>query len=109
MYPIKCAGGFSIPTKGGKFKIVGVCAAVADPTATAQIALVDDENINLGETQGYVLGDITNSKFILVNLKGIANESGNLEFSFPCDIKTRYGLSAYFDNLVPGSICVYEE
>lgn len=110
MYPITCHAGFSVPIKAGKFRIAGVCATISDPTAEARLVLVDDVDIAANQAaQGYVLDNIDNQTKILVDLKSKADTTGVLEFTpYDC-IKTRYGLSAYFTNLVPGSVCVYEE
>jgi hypothetical protein len=91
------------------FRIHGIVATVADPTAASRIALVDDVNIKKFDTQGYVLGDLDNKQYVLCDFKGVANSDGTIGGILPEPIKTRHGLSAYFDNVVAGSVCVYSE
>ena len=107
MYPIKCAGGFSIPIKAGKFSVHGIVATVNDLTANSRIALVDDENIK-GQSQGFVLGSLDNVKYVIADFKGVASVDGTIGGMLPEPVKVRHGLSAYFDNVVAGSVCVYE-
>jgi hypothetical protein len=107
MYPIQCAAGFSIPLKGGRFSIVGINATIKDPTAVARIAIVDDPNIKA--TQGYCLDNLDNTINVLCDFKSVANTVGNIGEVFAEPIKTRYGTSAFFTNLVAGSVCVYRE
>jgi len=108
MYPIQCAGGFSLPTKAGKFQVCGVVVTAQSTTVATQIILVDD--IAIGDRDiGYILSaeEVVDKKKVLVNLKGIANVDGTIGVIFPEPIKTIYGLSMYSENTVPGSVCVY--
>jgi len=107
MYPIQCKGGFSIPIKGGKFRIAGIEAVVSDPTADSQLAIVDDRNIT--GKQGFVLGTLENQTDILCNIKGLANMDATIGIMFPNSISTRNGISAFFTNIVAGSTIVYVE
>jgi len=110
MYPIQCAGGFSIPLKAGKFRIMGIKATISDPTAVARIMLVDDPDISKNQSsQGYLISSASNQRRILADIKSVASTVGCLEADFPSPIKTRHGTSAYFTNVLPGSVCVYEE
>ncbi len=113
MYPLTCAGGYSVPLRGGLFEIVGVRATVSDPTVASQIVLYDDSGID-GKN-----GRILSSSFdpgkaardknaLLCNVKGIADLDANLEVLFPEPLKTRHGVSASIStNLRPGTIQVY--
>ena len=108
MYPIQCEAGFSLPTRGGKFDVVGVIATAKNTAVVTQIILVDD--IAIGDSKyGKILSseEVAEEKKVLVNLKGIADTDGQIGVMFSEPIKTRYGLSMYSTNTVPGSICVY--
>jgi hypothetical protein len=107
MYPLQCAGGFSMPAIAGKFELLGFSATIKTPASTSQFALIDDDAIIDGSKVGYVYSDISEKKGILANVKGLANGSGVLEVIFYEPVKTRYGVSVIADNLVPGSVCVY--
>lgn len=106
MYPILCRGGYAIPIKAGKFKVFGVMATVDDTTASSQIALVDDPAIG-DNLQGFVLSDVDETKNVIANVKGVGSVDGTIGIMLPEPIFVRHGLSAYFTNVVPGSICVY--
>lgn len=113
MYPITCAGGYSIPVKAGQFDIIGIRATVSNTAAASQIILYDDGYS--GEDWGRILpgtfdpGSSEQVKVVLIsNIKGIANVDANLEVLFPEPVRIRHGTSvSKTTNLVPGSIQVY--
>lgn len=107
MYPIQCPGGFSVPAKAGKFEVLGFCVTVSDPTADSQFAIVDDSQIKESWVTGRVLTSLDNQNGILSNVKGLANIDTILSYEFSEPVKTRYGISIYGTNLLPGSVCVY--
>ncbi len=108
MYPIQCVGGFSLPTKAGKFQICGVVVTAQNTAVATQIILVDDVAIE-DRAIGYILSseEVADKKKVIVNLKGIADTDGTMGIMFSEPIKTIYGLSMYSENTVPGSVCVY--
>ncbi len=106
MYPIQCPGGFSVPAKSGKFDVYGFCVTIADSTLISQFAIVDDPGINQGSETGRLLTTLDNQRNVLVNIEGGDSDSV-LTFTFAEPIKTRYGISIYGYNWVPGSVCVY--
>ena len=109
MYPIQCPGGYPVPAKQGKFEVCGFCITIADVTASAQFAIVDDPGIDKGNSNetGRLLTTLTDQKGVLANLRGVANTDGTLNYEFSEPIKTRYGISIYGNNFVAGSVCVY--
>jgi len=107
MYTITCPGGFPVPNKSGKFEVYGFCVAIADPTLISQFVLVDDPGISPNLETGRMLTTLDGQKGILANKKGVTNVDSTLEVMFAEPIKTRYGLSIYGYNWIPGSVCVY--
>lgn len=111
MYPIQCKAGFPVPIKAGKFDILKIVVPINDMTADSRLVLVDDSTITENDKQGKVLGNLSNVKTILCDLKADGATSGAegvLKADFSTNpIKTRYGLSLYYDNIIAGSVCVY--
>ena len=107
MYPIQCPGGFSVPTKAGKFEVCGFCVTVETPASASEFAIVDDPGIDQSGSTGRILPNLTDQKNILAHIKGLAAGDAVLSYEFSEPIKTRYGISIYSTNTLAGSMCVY--
>ena len=100
MYPLQCTGRFFNPIKAGMFRIVAVSAIVDDESSNSRITLVDGP--------GEVLPDTYDNKKGIVDIKGIGNVDGMLEFSPIEPIKVINGISSVeTSNIVAGTLKVY--
>jgi hypothetical protein len=113
MYPLQCAGGYNVPAKAGKFRIVGFTVAVDDTGASAEVAIIDDPNIKSGNA-GFIIPDLdlpTTVRHILVHKKKVFDTDGNydatIEWFPPEPLMVRYGTSLFFSNIKQGSFCLY--
>lgn len=107
MYPLQCPGGYPIPAQVGKFAIREVSATIKNPSLPARLVLIDDLDIDENDEVGKILGDITNKKVIICDIKSMGDERGILQRKLVSLIKTRKGLNIYYDNIVAGTFCVY--
>jgi hypothetical protein len=105
---LTCIAGFNAPARQGRYEIVGASAAVDDTAAASELCIIDDPDINQSGKAGRILASLpTNQKGVLCYQKGLANGDGFLEWIAPEPIKTIYGTSLIFENLKPGTVCIY--
>lgn len=107
-YPMRCYAGFNIPSKQGRFLLLGFSVPVEDPSADSEFALVDDEDIKDWMTGGFVLGSLSETKKVLADIKGSGSAyTSMLEFYPPEPVQVTYGTSVYCTNVRQEGICVY--
>jgi len=100
MYPLLCPGGYGVPQKSGRFRIVKITATCSDSVAAAQLQLAD--------TAKTVYSAKDKDDKIVVDLKRVAACQPNIIFDGPEGIPIRNGLFPLITtNLVPGSTLVY--
>jgi len=114
MYPLTCHAGFNAPARSGKFEVVGFTVAVDQADQDTEIALVDDPAILQSGKAGKIIPSLTSptdQKNILVHKKLFEGDGGpyhsTIEWFPPETIKTRYGISLFFENIKQGSLCLY--
>ena len=117
MYPLTCHAGFNVPARAGRFDIVGFTVSGNDALASdvpIEFAIIDDETINQSGITGKIISSLdppTEVKHIIVNKKVMFDTSGTHDHFiewFPSEpVKTRYGISLYFNNIKQGSDCLY--
>lgn len=108
MYPLQCHGGYPVPAVVGKFEIREVSATIDDPSQPARVVLIDDWDIDdKKDKMGTILGDITEKRVIVCDIKKMGDEGAILSRKFAASVKTRKGLNIYYENIVPGTFCVY--
>ena len=117
MYPLTCHAGFNVPAKAGKFDIVGFTVSGNDALASnvpIEFAIIDDNTIKVDDKMGKLIASLdppTVVKHIIVNKKVTFDTSGTHDHFiewFPSEpVKTRYGISLYFNNIKQGSVCLY--
>lgn len=108
-YPMQCYAGFPMPLHVGKYEILGLSATAETTSGAAQLTLFDDRTIKPDDPFGKLVavGDIYNTRDMLVDIKVIAALDDHISYMFDEPIKTRHGLSLAANNIKGGSICVY--
>jgi len=110
-YPLTCFAGFNVPIRQGKWRITGISAAVADPTADSAIMIVDDNTIKDTDEIGKIIAtedDGIDKKKVLAYIKGDGSSfDTNLEWYPSEPVKTLHGISIYTLNTKAGAICLY--
>uniref|UniRef100_A0A6M3KUP4 Uncharacterized protein n=1 Tax=viral metagenome TaxID=1070528 RepID=A0A6M3KUP4_9ZZZZ len=114
MRPLVCPGGYAVPNRTGKFRIVAITAACSSVSASSRLMLVEDSKAPNSLEQKWISLDGSDTKekqhTILVDLKRVAACDANIIYNPPEPINTTNGiLSIKTDNLEPGSIAVYVE
>ena len=102
MYPLLCPGGYGVPFKKGKFRIMKITAVtkVDDINAISRLQLCDTPR-NLPNSK-------TPTEKIVIDLKGEAVDDATLEFECKEPIIVRDTLYPMIaTNLEPGSTLVY--
>lgn len=110
MYPIGCSGGYAIPCRGGKRRIVAIALTPKTLGTDTRLTLIDDyseKNKKWGSTAATQVKD-DNS---IIDLKIDAGTvDGSIFIAFPEPITVRNAISIVnANNTQPGYLCVYEQ
>ena len=108
MYPVTCKGGFFVPARKGMMRVLGVQATVADLTADARVALIDDEEIK-HSTTGFIYGTDPTYVYPLIDIQAQADQEGKISEWYSEPIVFRYGISvgANTTNISTSSLKVF--
>jgi hypothetical protein len=108
-YMLQCIAGYNAPARQGSWDVVGMSAAVQDPTVDSELCIIDDVGIGRTWKCGRFLSSLpTEQKGVIAYAKGDGSAYDTfLEWTAPEPVKTRYGISLITTNVKPGTVCVY--
>jgi hypothetical protein len=107
MQPLLCKGGYPMPITNGKHEIVAINATISNTAAVSRLTLIDSDDFKI--VADSEAGNYSKNRRTILDLKGIANDGGNLTMVFPEPLKTTRGIniSSLSTNTVGGKVFVY--